>query len=144
VEINSEAFPQVPPPPRKTLRLRIHRLRSSDDLFRWLWRHVWWLVLLFAIVYVLGALAIDGWWPGKWKMALDLLLGDAPPSAILGPGYFAAAALAILGWLLAPALVGAIVSLIVARLTVRRVTQDEVDKAVQRALGRTNEPGRRR
>lgn len=130
-------LPEVPAPPRRlSQRTRIGRLKESSPVFRWLWRHVWWLFLLFLGLYLLGSLAIGGWRPGAWKLALDIMVGGAPPSAVKGPGYFAAAALSLLGWLVVPAIVGSIASLIVGLLTVRRASAKDLDQAVERALGR--------
>jgi hypothetical protein len=111
-------------------------LRHANPTFRWLWCNGWWIVLSSLLAYALAALAIGGWRYVRWSLALDIVLGDASPSTVHGPGRIAAILLAIFGWLVIPAVIGTAVSLLVGIFAVRRVTEEELEKVYQRALDR--------
>jgi ABC-type phosphate/phosphonate transport system permease subunit len=84
------------------------------------------------LLFVGTALAIGS----RWKLAFDILIGEAPPDRAHHVSYILAALLAFVGYAIVPAFIGAIVSVIVAFVAVRRITTREADEAIRKALDR--------
>jgi hypothetical protein len=85
-------------------------LPSMSDLSSWLLR--WGLSLLVAVA---AAFALAAWRLGSVWVAYDVLVGLTPPDGKHVPHHYTALVLSALGWLLVPALVGAVVGLVVER-----------------------------
>jgi hypothetical protein len=67
---------------------------------------------------------------GKWALAFNILVGDSSPndpSIHVGWNYFAALVIAMIGYFVVPAFIGAAASVIVSVVAVRRITRQRAD-----------------
>jgi hypothetical protein len=104
---------------------------NEDPTLRFLLRRGPYVLIAFGAAYVVGAIGIGS----RWKLAADIFLGSSDASIVHG-GYGFALMLALVGYLLVPAFIAAVVSAIIATLAIRRVTEDEARRVVNKALGR--------
>lgn len=111
-------IPNVPAPPRRfSLRTQLSKTYNEDDMFRWVVRTGLVISVILVAVFVICALGIHR----QWKDALNILIGATSPTSIPDASYGFTLTIALIGYLVVPAFIGLIVSVLAAAMAVRRV-----------------------
>jgi hypothetical protein len=126
-------LPDIPPPPDKLPRsTKWYVAFQGNPALGFVARAALIAVVVVCMLYVIAALAMGS----RWKLAFDILIGGARPDEAHGISYLPAALLALAGYAIVPAVIGAVVSVVVASVAFRRITAREADAAIKEALAR--------
>ncbi|MEV4242044.1 DUF6313 family protein [Streptosporangium canum] len=121
----------IPPPPRERARHRLRRwwlsLGAHHGARYWMWTRGLPILFVFGALFVANGLLIG------WRKAYDVTLAITSPADTTMPVL--AWLLSIAGWLLAPAIVGAITGFVVSNAIASRRT-----RSVEELLGRGERP----
>ena len=124
-------LPEITPPPRKpSARTRWHTTLAGNPALGFVLRATIWVLGAVCVLYLVAALAIGS----RWKLAFDILLGDVRPDEAHHISYLPAALLALAGYAVVPAIIGAAVGAIVAAVAMRRFTAREAREVIDKAL----------
>lgn len=121
--------PHVPPPDHQSWPKTLKRYRRSHPFIKFVTEKwfLFWVVLIPVVLLVVTALI-----SGSWRLALETLVGHQSPLELQHGAAVAGMLLAIVGWLLPPAVVGAFVSFLFARRI--SPSHEEIARRVQERL----------
>lgn len=118
-ELPDTTFPQ----PRFVSRLK--DTYAGNEVFRWVVLATPVVLCFFGVLWVGMAILLGD----RWKLALALFVGaDAPDVSTPRHPYAPALVLVLVGYLLVPAFIGAVVSAIISVIAVRRMSPARLSK----------------
>jgi hypothetical protein len=109
---------------------------TRNEIFHWLVKSAPMVIVVISVAWVLLALAIGQ----QWKLAFDILIGSSQPNGHSHAPYPAALAIAAMGYLLVPALIGAVVSAMVSVIAVPRLTLAQASAILAKSQPPSTEP----